>query len=414
MSDCQDAADTRNATIDSYRKHLSSGLAFIAQTSGMPVEVESKGAYVWDSDGNRYLGCGGYGVFMHGYRHPKVVAAVHEQLHCHPLHCHSGLNPLLTAAAEALIATMPPYLTHVRFANSGTEAVELALKIARLNGRTRMISTVNGYHGKTLGALSVTGKPVYRDPFLPLLPNVSFIPFNDIAALETELSRDPDQACVIVEPVQAEGGVRVPDTGYLSAVSRICHDRRAMLIVDDIQAGMGRAGPMWSVDAPDIKPQVLLAGKSLGGGVMPVAAVVADEVAFEPLSRDPFVHSSTFAGNPMAMAAVSAAIASYHEDGFASAVLRIGRNLMGALGSMQSHHLLEVRGQGLLVGMEFRRPDIAIEFLLALRRHGVLASHSLNSNAVVRILPPAILEDDQVDKLVNSIDASLADIGKIH
>lgn len=406
--------ETRDAVIARYRRHLSTGLAFLAQTSGMPVEARSRGAHVWDSDGRRYLDCGGYGVFLHGHRHPRVVAAVDAQLHRHPLISHSGLNPQLASAAEALLATAPPYLERVRFTNSGAEAVDLALKIARLHGKTRIVATANGYHGKTLGALSVTGKPVFRDPFLPLLPDVSFVPFDDVAAVEAAVGRDPAQTCVIVEPIQAEGGVRVPDPGYLPALSAICRDSGAMLIVDDIQAGMGRTGPMWNADADHVRPQLLLAGKSLGGGVMPVAAVMSEAAAFEPLSRDPFLHSSTFAGNPLAMAAVHAAITAYRDENFAASVARIGARLLDAFSGLQSPHLAEIRGRGLLIGMEFRQPETAIDFLLALRSNGVLASHSLNSSAVVRVLPPAILDDEDVETLVAAVAAALAELGDGH
>ena len=410
MTGINNSSGARDAIIERYRSHLSSGLAFIAQTSGMPVEAESEGPYVWDSEGRRYLDCGGYGVFLHGHRHPKVVAAVDAQLHRHPLISHSGLNPQLASAAEILLATTPPYLERVRFTNSGAEAVDLALKIARLHGKRRIIATTNGYHGKTLGALSVTGKPVFRDPFLPLLPDVTFIPFNDVQAFKAEVRHAPEETCVIVEPIQAEGGVRVPDEGYLAAMSAVCRDCGAMFIIDDIQAGMGRTGPMWNADATEVQPHLLLAGKSLGGGVMPVAAVISDEASFDPLFRDPFLHSSTFAGNPLAMAAVGAAITAYQDEDFAASVARIGPQLLDAFGSRKTPHLLEVRGRGLLIGMEFRQPDIAIDFLLALRSHGVLASHSLNDSAVVRVLPPAILDSQHVAALIESVEASLFDL----
>src|SRR5437660_425585 len=214
--------DADIATMDRYRRFLSSGRAALGEMFGADIEVASEGAWVHTSAGKRLLNCGGYGVLITGARHPTVVAAVRRQLDTNPVATRLLIEPQVAMAAEALVATTPDGLNRVHFACGGAEAVEAALKLARANGKRRVISMVNGYHGKTLGALSVTGKPMFQDPFQPLLPGVTHIPFGDTEALEAELALSQGDTCVIVEPVQGEAGVIIPPPGYLAEVGSLC------------------------------------------------------------------------------------------------------------------------------------------------------------------------------------------------
>jgi putrescine aminotransferase len=250
-----------------------------------------------------------------------------------------------------------------------------------------------GFHGKTLGALSVTGRAQYREPFAPLLPEVQFVPFGDLRALRAALSAD---TAVLLEPVQAEGGVRLPPSGYLAAVRAACDATGAVLILDEIQTGLGRLGTWWGADVDGITPDVLLSGKILGGGVVPVGGVVATPEMFAPLNADPLLHSSTFAGSPLAAVAVSATIDTIKAEGLLERVRWLGPQVRDlAVEAVTSHcpHLVtEVRAAGLLIGIDFVSSEAATEFLIGLLDEHVIPSYSLNASNVLRLTPPALLD----------------------
>jgi putrescine aminotransferase len=303
---------SRDQVLARYTRHVNKSLASLARLIAAPVEVAAAGSKVLGSDGHTYLDCGGFGVFLLGHCHPAVVAAVRSQLERNPLATRLFLNPELAQAAADLAGITPSGLDYVFLTNSGTEATELGLKLPRLAGKRHVIAMHGGFHGKTPGALSVTGQSQYRDPFGPLLPMIDFIPFGDIAALRAVLTA---QSVVLLEPVQAEGGVRLPPDGYLRQVRQACTEAGAVMILDEIQSGMGRLGAWWGADLAGVTPDVLLTGKILGGGVMPAGGVVASEHLFAPLNADPLLHSSTFAGNPLAAAAVTATIGAIKSEG---------------------------------------------------------------------------------------------------
>jgi len=257
--------------LDGYRRHVSRGRARLAELTGGLVEVSSAGSTVTDALGRDYLDCGGYGVFLLGHRHPAVVSAVIEQVQRHPLSTRLMLDPTVAWAAEALASVTPPGLDLVHFVNSGAEATEAAIKLARASGRRTLISASGGFHGKTTGALALTANELYQAPFRPLL-DVQHVPFGDAAALAEVLTPD---ACVVLEPVQGEGGVVLPPPGYLAEVARLCATSGALLVLDEVQTGLGRLGSWWGADREAVRPDVLLVGKGLSGGVVPVAAMVA-------------------------------------------------------------------------------------------------------------------------------------------
>jgi putrescine aminotransferase len=400
---------TADPTLGRYRKHLSSGRAALAEMFGGDVEVHATGPWVRTSSGRELLNCGGYGVFITGARHPRVLSEVLAQLDRNPVATRLLLEPQAALAAEALASVTPAGLDRVHFACSGTEAVEAALKLARANDRRHVVSMVNGYHGKTLGALSVTGKPLFQNPFQPLLPGVSFVPFGSALALADELSRHDDgTVCVIVEPVQGEAGVIVPPAGYLRAVAALCRQHKAFLVLDEIQTGLGRLGHWWGADRDGVVPDMLLTGKALGGGVMPVSALVATDAAFGPFDRDPFIHTSTFSGAPLGMAAVRGALAAIQEDDLVTLADRLGRQLLAELSRLChgvfGDRVAEVRGVGLLIGIELSVDGLAGELLLELMAAGVIANHSLNSDRVLRLTPPAVLDDREVQFLLDAFE----------
>jgi putrescine aminotransferase len=394
-----------------YREHLAAGRAMLGEVLGGMVETVSEGAWVHTEDGRRYLDFGGYGVFILGHRHPAVTAAVHRQIDAHPLATRVFLEPVAARAAAALAAHTPVGLDRVHFVNSGAEATEAGLKLARAHGHTTLISTVGGYHGKTLGALSATSNPTYQDPFRPLLPDSEAVPYGDRQALEAALARSGERACVIVEPVQGEGGVRIPPPGYLADVGRLCRTHGAFLIVDEIQTGLGRLGSWWGVDTEQVSPDVLLVGKGLSGGVIPVAAMVATDTAYAPFSRDPYLHTSTFAASPVACAAALAAVQTLDREDVAGRARTLGFRLLHGVRTACAPYngglVRDVRGRGLLIGVEFGVEQAVGELILELVGRGVLVNHSLNAGRVMRLTPPAVITGKELALFLSALEESL-------
>jgi putrescine aminotransferase len=407
-------SESESEILGLYRAHLSKGRATVAELFGSHMEVSSAGARLRTSDGEEFLNCGGYGVFIMGARHPVVMEAVREQLETHPVATRILLEPTVARAAAALVSVAPPGLDRVHFALSGAEAVETGLKLARANGKRRVVSMRQGYHGKTLGALSATAKEVYQRPFRPLLPDVTHVPFGDLEALDRELAAHPGETCVIVEPVQGEGGVILPPPGYLPAVAALCRTYDGFLILDEVQTGMGRLGEWWGADLYGVIPDVLLAGKALGGGVVPVSAALAGRATFAPFDKDPYIHTATFSGAPLLMAAVQGAVAAMKQEQLVSKAMLLGERLYPEIAAIVAEEcpdvVVDVRGQGLLIGVEFVDAGLAGEMLIELFNHGVVANHSMNGNAVVRFTPPAILTDRDVDFLLEAVRGAARDL----
>lgn len=395
-----------------YRAHLSKGRATLAELFGGHMEVASSGAWLSTSDGERFLNCGGYGVFFTGARHPVVMAEVQRQLHTHPVATRILLEPTVGRAAEALAAVAPEGLDRVHFALSGAEAVETGLKLARAGGYTRTVAMRGGYHGKTLGALSATAKEVYQAPFRPLLPDVTHVAYGDAPALEAELADRPGEVCVLVEPVQGEGGVVLPPPGYLRQVEAAVRRHRGFLILDEVQTGVGRLGRWWGADFEGVTPDVLLAGKALGGGIVPVSAAIATREAFRPFDRDPYVHTGTFSGQPLLMAAVQGTIRAITEEDLVVRAEALGHRLLPRIRRIAEATLgdlvTEVRGQGLLIGVELVEAGLAGELLIELFNHHVIGNHSMIGSSVVRFTPPATLTDGEVDFFLDSFHKACA------
>jgi putrescine aminotransferase len=414
MTQIIDRLDTESRILDLYRAHLSKGRATVAELFGSHMETASDGAWLYTSDGEEYLNCGGYGVFIMGARHPVVMDAVLEQLHKHPVATRILLEPTVARAAEALCSVTPPGMDRVHFALGGAEAVETGLKLARAHGKWRLVSFEGGYHGKSFGALSVTAKEVYQRPFRPLLPEITHLPYGDADALEAVLAAHPGECCVILEPVQGEGGVIIPPAGYLKRVESLCRKHDGFLILDEVQTGMGRLGEWWGADLAQITPDVLLTGKALGGGVVPVSAAVASREIFSPFDKDPYLHTATFSGAPLLMAAVQGAIRAITEERLVTRALDLGCRLLPEIERIARRNcgdlIVDVRGQGLLIGVEFAEGGLAGEALIELFNHGVIANHSMIGSSVVRFTPPAILTDSQANLLLESFDCATRDL----
>ena len=411
MTGADDADDIVELTFRRYQDHVNPGMATLVKFMGFETaEVGSEGCYILDADGNRYLDCwGGPGVFNMGHRPERVIRRVREQLGIMPLSSHILLNPVTAELAERLAEVAPGVLQFCFFCNSGAEAVEGALKAARAHtGRPEFVSTEGGFHGKTFGALSASGRDVYRDPFKPLLDGFTHVPFGDADALAAAVT--DRTAAVIFEPIQGEGGIVVPPDDYLPRAREACDDAGALLILDEVQTGFGRTGKWWASQWADVEPDIMTVGKALGGGVMPIGAFIARPEVWDIFEENPYVHSSTFGGNPLACAAALGAIETVEEEGLCARAAERGGQLMEGLNAVAAEHggmIREVRGRGLLIGVEFGDPDIAGLVIAALSGQRILAAYTLNNPNVIRFEPPLIITAEQVEEALAAFSQAL-------
>jgi putrescine aminotransferase len=330
------------------------------------------------------------------------------QVKRHPVQSNVLVDPLQASAAAALLEVAPAGLNCLRFTNSGAESTEFALKLARFHGKRHIINARRGFHGKTLGALGATANPIYQDPFQPLFP-ADTAEYGDIEDLRRLLSGRSD-CCVILEPIQGEGGVIIPPRGYLTEVVDLCKEHDALLIFDEIQSGLGRTGRWWAAERDGAIPDVMLIGKGLSGGVMPVAAVAVTSTVYQPFSDDPMLHSSTFAGSPVAAAAARAAVRAIAAEGLVERAATLGQQLLSTVADVtaQTPQLVrEVRGEGLLIGIECVEPSIVTELMMELIGREIIVNHSFNAHTVLRLTPSALLTDAQIDRFADALAESL-------
>jgi putrescine aminotransferase len=398
-------------TYENYRDYVNPPLARVMKLSGSPVEVSADGAVIVDHNGKQYLDfAGGYGVFTLGYRHPRVVAAVHAQLDRMALSGRTMFNPLLGRLAKRLAELTPGDLKISFFANSGTEAVEGALKLARAaTKRAKLVGTHGAFHGKTFGALSVSGREAFREPFEPLLADAVHAPFGDLTALAALVD---DAAAVMVEPVQGEGGVNVPPPGYLRGVRELCDRSGAVFIADEVQTGLGRCGALFACDIAGVVPDVMTLAKGLSGGVVPIGAYVARPAVWNAAyAKAPLLHTSTFGGNPLACAAALAALDVLIEDDLVANARERGEELLAGARAIAARYpdaIADVRGVGLLVGVELRNEGYGGTVIPELLKRGVTAAWTLNQQRVIRLEPPLIVDAKQIATALRAFDEAVA------
>ena len=361
--------------------------------------IKGKGAYLVDENGKRYLDfIGGIATNVLGHSHPVFIKAIKEQSNQVAHVSNLYANPISLKLAGKLIELTGMTDARVFFCNSGTEANEAALKLSRKTGRTRIVSTIGSFHGRTIGALSITGQPDKRKPFLPLLDKVKYVPFGDINAIRKAISNKT--AMVIVEPIQGENGVIMPPAGYLKAIRELCDLTGALFVIDAIQTGMGRTGFWFGFEHEEITPDVITLAKGLGGG-LPLGAMIALGSAAELFK--PGEHGSTFGGNPISCAAGLAAINEIEKRSLNEKALELGEFLKSEL--LEIEGVSEVRGRGLLIGIGLEKPwakEIA-NFLMA---KGVLVN-APNENTI-RIAPPLIITKKEASKFVKIFSEVMA------
>jgi len=377
---------------------------------GAIVEWQAEGCLIRDINGREFIDClGGFGIFALGHRHPKVIHAVKVQMDRLALHSQWMMNPVAADAARRLAEITPGNLRKTFWCSTGTEAVEGALKLARLyTGKKKFISTINSFHGKTLGALSVTGRDVFRQPFLPLL-ETAFVPYGDSIAIEKEI--DDNTAAVIIEPIQGEGGVMVPPADYLPEVREICSRRNVLLIFDEVQTGLGRTGKMFGCDHAGVVPDIMALGKALSGGVIPCAAFHTTDEIFNAFHPNPFYHTSTFGANPLATCAAAATIETLTTENVVENAARMGEYFMSGLRALPKqfpHIIRDVRGRGLLIGVEIVDARVGESLAQRMFDRNVLIAYTLNKPEVIRIEPPLIITRELIDVALARFTESLA------
>jgi len=403
-------------TTEKYRRYVNPGIANILNFGGFHVpEQRAEGCYIWDASGRRFLDCvGGYGAFSLGHRHPKVVEAVAKQLEKEALKSHFFMSTELADACELLASVLPGEIDYSFICNSGTEAVEGALKAARIHtGRPEFIGAIDGFHGKTFGSLSVSGREVYKEGFRPLLPETRHVPFGDADALADAVSEKT--AAVILEVIQGEGGVNIAPDDYFPKVREICTANGALLILDEVRTGFGRTGRMFAGEHYGVQPDIVTMAKALGGGVMPVGAFSSNGDIWNSIfGNNPWLHSSTFGGNPLACAAVIAAIETTIQEGLVERSRVLGDKLLSGLGDVRRRYpwmIKDVRGKGLLAGIEFAQDDIAALVIFGCGRRDLLATFSMNNPKVARVEPPLIITESELDTAISIIAESVEETG---
>ncbi len=391
---------------EAFRRHL-------AATSSEPIGVmvdRAEGPWIYTPEGRRYLDLlSGIGVANLGHTHPAVVEAVRRQneRHHHVMVYGEYVQEEQARFAAELAEVTPAGLDTVFFVNSGAEAVEGALKTARkATGRRKFVAFEGAYHGDTMGALSVAGNRSYQEPFLPLVEPVSLLPFGEADALDTI---DEHTAAVIVEPVQGEGGVRIPPDGFLSALSERCRRTGALLIFDEVMTGFGRTGRLFACEHRGVVPDLLVLAKALGGGY-PLGAFIGARELLHTLTHDPpLAHVTTFGGHPVSCAAGRAALRVLLEEDLPARAETVGARFRERLSdSLLPLGARDVRGLGLFIGIEFPSADITRSFTDGCRERGILLGWTLHADRVVRLAPPLITPENVLDEATETMASVLS------
>lgn len=361
--------------------------------------VRGKGAHLWDSDGKEYIDCvGGQGTANVGHSNPAVVRALAEQAERLMVATEVFYNDQRAQLEAKLISIAPNHFNRVFLCNSGAEAVEGAIKFARYHtGRKEIVAMMRGFHGRTMGALSATWEPKYREPFEPLVPGFRHIPFENLDRAAQAIGENT--AAVLVEPVQGEGGVRPASREFIGGLARLCRERGALLVFDEVQTGFGRTGKMFAAEHFAVDPDLIALAKSIAGG-LPMGAVLIGEHIRE---LEPQIHGTTFGGNPLVCAAANAAIDYMVENDLAGRAASLGEYTLGRLKRIESPLIREVRGAGLLIGIELKVK--VTPTLQALMERGVLALPA--GPNVLRLLPPLVIEKSDLDLVVDRIEQVL-------
>lgn len=412
----EDAIENYNTYVNpgwlKYRKSVSTNAAF--------VEWMDHDSYFYDVYGEEFIDClGGFGIYMCGHRNPEILKAVEAQLHRQALHSQELLDPLRGYLAKAMAEITPGDLQYCFFTNGGAEAVEMALKLARIaTGGRWYISAVGGFHGKSMGALSMVGKGTYRIPYLPIIQQVQHVEYGaaeDIRkAVKNLVAVGEKVAAVILEPIQGEAGVILPPEGYLKEVRKICDEYGVCLIFDEIQTGMGRTGTMFRCEAEGVTPDIMTYGKAFGGGIVPITGIIArPHLWTQELQDNPWILGSpTFGGNPLCCAAAIATIDYMLKNDIPGQAKAKGEYLMNKLKAVQAKYprvISEIRGIGLMIGVEFPKSDIGYIVAKGMFARRVMTAGTLNNSKVIRFEPAATTSYEDFDIVAERFEQAVAE-----
>ena len=407
-----------------YRKSVSTDSAF--------VEWEDEGEVFKDVYGTEFIDClGGFGIYACGHGNPEIKKTVRAQLDRYCLHSQELVDPLRGYLAKILAMITPGDLQYSFFTNGGAEAIEMALKLARLaTGGKWYISTVNAFHGKSMGAISLGGKAAYREDYIPMIQQVQHVEYGNAAATEAAVKNlvavGEKVAAIIVEPIQGEGGVIIPPEGYLKELRRIADEYGCCLIFDEIQTGLGRTGTMWRCDHEGVTPDIMTYGKASSGGVVPITGIIARPWTYEKsgvgtgtsgkMFDNPWILGSpTFGGNPLACAAFISTIRFMLENDIPGEMAKKGEYYMKGLAKLQEKYptvLKDIRGAGLLICMEFPEAEVGYEVTKGLFARKVMTAGTLVNAKTVRIEPPATQSYETIDRVLTALDESIAEVKK--
>ena len=362
----------------------------------------AEGPFIYTADGEKYVDfISGIAVSSLGHRHPSVVQAVKQQVdrHLHVMVYGEFIQQPQSAYAELLTAQLPDVLDRVYFVNSGTEANEGALKLAKkCTSRHKFVAFNHGYHGDSHGSLSVTGREVYRDPYKPLLPDVEFLDFNSLDSLDTI---DNETAAVILEPIQGEGGIIPAKKAWLQAIRERCNKVGALLIFDEIQTGFFRTGSLFAFERYDVVPDILCLAKAMGGG-MPMGAFVSSSDIFESFKHNPPLnHVTTFGGHPVSCAAAYATLQELLKNDYAARAAHIEEKTQQML---TADGIVEIRGVGAMLGMELKTKELTQQVVEHCLNQGIILGWTLHSETLVRLAPPLIIDDDLLHTTLQKIN----------
>lgn len=378
-----------------------------------------QGSILKDVLGREYIDMlGGFGLYGPGIRHPKIVASVKAQLDRSPQYSQEMLDPLRAHLAKVIAELTPGKIQYGFFANSGTEAVDGAMKLAKFHtGKKGFIATTGGFHGKSLGALSLLGKAVFREPVLPLLEGVHHVPFGDADAVKNTLEvakiTGKSIAAVVAEPIQGEAGAVVPPDDYWPALRDICDHYGVLLIADEVQTGFGRTGKIFGVDHWDVTPDIMCFGKSLGGGVVPISGFFSTAEIWKCMEPNPFMHTTTTGGNPLACASALTQIQVLLEENLPQQAAEKGDYIIKKIGELKDKYpgiLDEVRGKGLLIGMVFPTDEIGYQVASGLFSRNVLTAGTLTNSKTIRIEPALNVPYEIIDQMLVRLEDTFASI----
>lgn len=406
------------STYENFADHINKGFLeyrkSVTETEDFALtDWEGQGSILKDVMGREYIDMlGGFGLYSPGIRHPKIVAAAKAQLDRSPQYSQEMLDPLRAHLAKVIAKLTPGDIQYGFFANSGTEAVDGAMKLAKLyTGKSGFISTLKGFHGKSLGALSLLGKAVYRQPLLPLLDGVRQVPFGDADAIRKELEYAKEVgdgiAAVVVEPIQGEAGAIEPPDDYWPRLREICDEYEVLLIADEVQTGFGRTGEIFGVDHWGVTPDIMCFGKALGGGVIAMSGFFSTAKIWKCMEPNPFMHTTTTGGNPVACAAALAQITVLLEEDLAGQAKEKGNYIKEKVNALQKKYpqiIDGIRGRGLLLGMEFPNDEIGYKVASGLFSRGVLTAGTLTNAQTIRIEPALNIPYELIDTMLERLE----------